>query len=326
VDHVETARGAVEIDQLGHVLMHEHVFTLDVEFTQNYPEQWEGDDQRVDDAVAKLDALKRSGIDTIVDLTVFGLGRYVPRIQQVAERAAVRIILATGIYTFDEVPRPARLWGPRAPLGGVDRMAELFIREIREGIGDTGVRAAILKCATGEPGVTAGVDRVLRAVATAHLETGVPITTHTVAKKRHGLDQQRVFLEEGVDLRRVIIGHCGDAEDVGYLRELAAAGSYLGMDQFGVDFMSTFDDRVSLVSKLCHEGLADHLILSNDFACYADIIDDAARAQLNPRWSYTLITEAVVPALRQQGVSDEDIEQMLVINPRRIFRGDGAGR
>src|SRR5438046_2106277 len=70
VDDVETARGAVEIDQLGHVLMHEHVFTLDVEFTQNYPEQWEGDEQRVDEAVAKLDALKRSGIDTIVDLTV----------------------------------------------------------------------------------------------------------------------------------------------------------------------------------------------------------------------------------------------------------------
>ena len=86
VDHVETARGAVDIEQLGNVLMHEHVFTLDVEYTQNYPEQWQGDEHRVDDAVAKLDALKRSGIDTIVDLTVFGLGRYVPRIQQVAER------------------------------------------------------------------------------------------------------------------------------------------------------------------------------------------------------------------------------------------------
>src|SRR5437773_5391757 len=101
-------------------------------------------------------------------------------------------------------------------------MTDMFVRDIEHGIADTGVKAAILKCATDEPGVTPGVERVLRAVAQAHRATGVPISTHTHALTRVGLEQQRIFREEGVDLTRVVIGHSGDTSDVGYLEELIA--------------------------------------------------------------------------------------------------------
>ena len=89
-------------------------------------------------------------------------------------------------------------------------MTELFVREIREGIGDTGVRAGILKCATDRAGITPGVERVLRAVAQAHRQTGTPITTHTPTPPQPwGLEQQRILAEEGVDLTQVVIGHSG---------------------------------------------------------------------------------------------------------------------
>ena len=114
---------------------------------------------------------------------------------------------------------------------GVDHVADLFIRDITQGIGNSGVKAAIIKCATDEGGLTPGVERVLRACARTHRQTGVPITTHTHAPSFRGRDQQRVFEEEGVDLSRVIIGHCGDSTDLDYLKELMDRGSMIGMDR-----------------------------------------------------------------------------------------------
>ena len=141
--------------------------------------------------------------------------------------------MATGLYTYNDIPFRFHYEGPGGMLGGPEIMTEMFVRDIEQGIADTGVKAGILKCATDEPGITPGVERVLRAVAQAHKRTGVPISTHTHAGLRRGLEQQRIFEEEGVDLSRVVIGHSGDSTDVGYLEELIAAGSYLGMDRFG---------------------------------------------------------------------------------------------
>jgi phosphotriesterase-related protein len=318
--NVATVNGMIDAARLGPTLMHEHIFTMDVEFTQNYGESWGDEEARVEDAILRLEALRQEGIGTIVDLTVFGLGRYIPRIQRVAAKTSLNIVAATGAYTFDDVPRPFRFRGPGSPLGGDEPMVDLFVREIRDGIADTGVRAGILKCATGPAGITPGVERVLRAVAKAHKETGVPISTHSVSRTRNGLEQQRILADEGVDLGAVVIGHCGDgAPD--YLREIIANGSYIGMDQFGIDFMSPFEDRVSLVAAMCAEGHADRMVLSHDHVCWADILDSETIGQLSPNWNYLHVSRDVLPELRRRGVPDSQIEQMLVINPRCILQG-----
>ena len=107
--------------------------------------------------MAKLQELKRQGIDTLVDLTVIGLGRYIPRIKAIADLVPeINIVVATGVYTYNEVPMFFHFQGPGTVLGGPEPMVEMFIREIREGIADTGVRAGILKCATDQPGMTPG--------------------------------------------------------------------------------------------------------------------------------------------------------------------------
>jgi phosphotriesterase-related protein len=321
---IQTVRGSLDTASLGRTLMHEHVFVLSTEIMQNYPEDWGDEEQRVEDAIARLNELKSVGVDTIVDLTVTGLGRYIPRIQRIAAATDLNIVVATGLYTYNDVPHYFHFRGPGTLLDGPELMVDMFVRDITEGIADTGVKAAILKCATDEPGVTPGVERVLRAVARAHRQTGVPISTHTHAGTRRGLEQQRIFAEEGVDLSRVVIGHSGDTTDVGYLEELIAAGSYIGMDRFGIDVILPFEERVDIVARMCERGHADKMVLSHDAACHNDWLDDDVLAQVTPRWNYLHITHDVIPALKERGVTDEQLHQMLVENPRSIFERQGS--
>ena len=317
VASVETVRGPVELSRLGTTLMHEHVFVLDPELLQNYPEDWGDEEQRIADAAARLNELKSRGVDTIVDLTVIGMGRYIPRIQRVAERTTINVIVATGIYTYNDVPLAFHFRGPGTVLGGHELITEMFVRDIERGIGNSGVKAAILKCATDEPGITLGVERILRATAQAHRQTGAPITTHTHAATRVGLDQQRILHQEGVDLSRVIIGHSGDTTDLRYLEELIANGSYLGLDRFGLDSLLPFEERVTTVATLCASGYAAKMVLSHDASCFLHWIPGVQ--QLLPRWNYMHISNDVIPALRKKGVTTGQLHTMLVENPTKIF-------
>ena len=321
---VNTARGAIDAADLGVTLMHEHVFIMTTEIMENYPEGWGDGAKREADAIARLNELKSRGVDTIVDLTVIGLGRYIPRIARIAAATDLNIVVATGLYTFNDVPMYFHYLGPGAPLGGPEIMTEMFVRDIEHGIADTGVKAAILKCATDEPGVTPGVERVLRAVAGAHRQTGVPISTHTHAGTKRGLEQQAIFAEEGVDLSRVVIGHSGDTTDIAYLEELIAAGSYIGMDRFGVDAYLSTEDRVNTVATMCERGHADKMVLSHDASCYFDALPEATLPIALPNWHYLHIHNDVIPALKERGVTDEQLTTMLVDNPRTIFSTKGG--
>lgn len=318
-DFVSTAGGVIGIEQLGVTLMHEHIFVMSTEVTQNYPSKWGDENRRINDAIIRLNSLKDRGVDTIVDLTVVGLGRYIPRIAQIAAATELNIIVATGLYTYNELPMYFQYNGPGTPLGGVEPMVEMFVRDIEEGIAETGIRAGILKCATDAPGVTPGVDRVLRAVAEAHRCTGAPISTHTDAATRRGLEQQRIFADAGVDLSRVVIGHCGDTNDLAYLEELINNGSYIGMDRFGVDAYLSFEDRVDTVARMCERGHTDRMVLSHDASCYYDVWPETLIQTALPNWHYQHIFNDVLPALKQRGVTDEQVHTMLVDNPKRIF-------
>jgi phosphotriesterase-related protein len=321
---VQTARGPVDSTVLGTTLMHEHVFVLDREISENFPEDWGAEEPRVASAVARMNELKSRGVDSIVDLTVLGLGRYVPRIERIAAQTSLNIIVATGIYTYCDLPHYFSYRGPGTILGGPELITDMFVRDIEKGIADTHVKAGILKCATDAPGLTPGVERILRATAQAHRQTGVPISTHTHARRRVGLDQQRVFREEGVDLSRVIIGHSGDTTDLDYLHELMANGSYIGMDRFGIDSILPFEDRVSTVARLCEQGHAQQMVLSHDAACFNHWLPEHQLPAILPRWHYLHIHNDVIPALLGAGVTQAQLDTMLIENPKKIFEHQGA--
>ncbi|MEE3140790.1 MAG: phosphotriesterase-related protein [Actinomycetota bacterium] len=317
----ETATGPISPSQLGRVLMHEHVFVVSTEIQQNYPQEWGDEQARIDDAVDRLTELKENGIETIVDPTAIGLGRYIPRIQAVANRIDLNIVCATGLYTFNELPHYYR----RRTSDNVDALTTHFVQDIVDGFADTGVKAGVIKCATDKPGLTPDVERVLRACAQAHRETGCPITTHTNAELKRGLDQQQIFTEEGVDLTRVVIGHCGDTQDLGYLQQLLDAGSVLGMDRFGIDGYLTTEQRVAVVAELCRRGHADQLVLSHDASCYIDWIEGEVPLAPLPNWHYLHISKDVIPALLEAGVTAAQIETMLVDTPQRFLQSQNLG-
>ena len=321
--NINTVKGSIESAGLGTTLMHEHVFILTPEIAQNFPKDWGNEEQRITEAITRMNELKSRGVDSIVDLTVIGLGRYIPRIKRVAEKTGINIIAATGVYTYNDVPMYFHFRGPGTVLGGPELMTEMFVRDIEEGIADTGVKASILKCATDQQGVTPGVERVLRAVAKAHRKTGVPISTHTHAHSQRGLDQQQIFEQEGVDLSRVIIGHSGDTTDLDYLETVISKGSYIGMDRFGIDTILSFEDRVSTVARMCERGHAGKMVLSHDAACFSDWLPEAVYTMM-PNWHYLHIHNDVIPALKQRGVTDDQISTMLVDNPRKIFERQGS--
>jgi phosphotriesterase-related protein len=318
---IPTAGGAIDTGALGRTLMHEHVFVLTTEVQQNYPDEWD-EQTRVTDAIEKLTALKAAGIDTIVDPTVIGLGRYVPRIMAVAEQVDLNIVLATGVYTYDDVPNFFRIRGPAIAEGLPEPMVAMFVRDLTEGIAGTGARAAFLKCAIDVPGLTPGVERVLRAVAQAHRETGAPVMVHTAPHHRSGLDVHRVLESEGVDPRHVLLAHSGDSSDADHLSDLAERGYLLGMDRFGIDVIAPLEERVAIVAELAARGYAERMVLAHDAACYIDWFDPALLAGWT-NWHYLHITNDVLPALREHGVTDAQIDTMLVDNPRRWFE---AGR
>ncbi len=315
---VSTLKGPIDTGEMGSTLMHEHVFVLTPDMLQNYPAGWD-EDARVSDAVARLERLAALGVRTIVDPTVVGLGRYIPRLQRIAPQVDINIVPATGLYTYNDVPWAFHYTGPGTPFGGDEPMVDLFVQDITEGIAGTGVKAAFLKCAIDQPGLTPGVERVIRAVARAHRATGAPITVHTSVANQSGLIAQRVLREEGVDLSRVVMGHSGDSTDLDYLRKLADAGSYLGMDRFGIDVILPTADRVATVAALCREGYADRLVLSHDASCYIDWFDPDLIHAAAPNWHYEYISTDVLPALRDAGVTDQQIAIMMEANPRRYF-------
>jgi len=312
---VETATGPLATAELGPTLMHEHIVTRSPGVQENWPHLWDraGILALADRKMADLHA---RGIRTIVDLTTVDLGRDLDLIAQVARRSPVRVIVATGVW-----------WMPQRYFGGhgVDEVAALFIRDIRQGIGQSGVKAAIIKCATDTAGVTPVIENILRAAARAQKATGVPISTHTWAAGRTGEAQQAIFAQEGVDLRRVIIGHSGDSDDLRYLRGLMERGSTIGMDRFGLDNFLPTDKRVEVLATLCAEGYAPKMVLSHDANCWTDMLSEEAKRRTRPRWHYTHISDDILPALRKAGVTEDQLDQMLVGNPRAIFEGAPRG-
>ena len=322
---VETFRGPVASTDLGTTLIHEHVFVGHQELDLNLPHPEWDEDALVASAIRGFEELWELGVRTVVDLTVVGLGRDVRRVARVAERTRVNLVGATGYYTADVLPAYFQTHGPGLLVGGPDPLEELFVSDIEDGMAGTGVRAGMLKVVTDRPGLTPDVCRVMAAAAVAHQQTGVPITTHTHAPSRNGRDQLAFFVARGISPERLIIGHCGDTEDLTYLRELMDSGATIGMDRFGMEHVLPDDRRVKTVLELLRLGYADRIVLSHDAAFFSRVTPPSWRATHAPHWHMQSLPLRIVPQLLAGGASEEDIQQMLVANPARLLTPGGVG-
>jgi phosphotriesterase-related protein len=311
----ETVRGPVALDALGPTLMHEHVFILDpgalASFGTHFGTSYWDEEARVAAAVAELRRLREAGIQTIVDPTAYGLGRDIPRIQRVNDGVDLNILVATGVYAFVELPG---FLGYRTD----DWIVDLFVHEIREGIGDTGVKAAFLMCAVDRHGLVGDVPRILSLVAAAAVETDAPVMVHTHAASRSGLVALDALVRDGVDPRRVVVAHAGDSNDLGYLRAMADTGASLGCDRFNIEHFNPDEDRIRTLVALVEAGYVDQIHLGHDAATFHDfMIGNPLFADEHP--NYLHLSTRILPRLLAEGVTQQQLDEMLVENPRRFF-------
>jgi phosphotriesterase-related protein len=302
--------GPVQPNDLGRTLMHEHIFIRSPGVFEAWPHLWDRDAE-ITRAIEALNALAAAGFRTLVDLTTIDLGRDVDMVATVAAAVDVHIVMATGIWRV-----PPLYVEQRSP----DRLADLFVRDIEQGMAGTAWRAGVIKLAT-EPSVDAANERILTAGARASVRTGVPISTHSYPPTRSGLAQQDIFEREGVDLANVVIGHSGDSDDLDYLRALMDRGSTIGMDRFGLPQFLPDERRIAAVARLCEAGYTDRMVLSHDANCFMDTTPQRYKDERLPDWHFLHLHRTILPALRERGVSEADIETMLVANPRRILSG-----
>lgn len=323
---IQTVTGPISPDELGRTLAHEHLLI-------GYP-GWESDTIRRGPSRAealarcldRVSEMKAHGVRSMIDPCPNDLGRDVSFMAEVASRAGLQIICATGLYKEDEGGAP--YWKFRARFGATAAsIAELYIHELTKGIGDTDIKAGIIKVATGAHGITPYERTLLEAAAIASCETGAPITTHT-DEGRFGDEQQKILTDAGVPAHRIIIGHSCGTSDHAYHMRILERGSYLGFDRFGILVLQDDEVRVKSLLALLAAGKERQLVVSHDSVwCWrGEPIPDAndpGLVALLSIWTPTHFFERIIPKLKAGGATDAQITRMLEENPRRFFAGEG---
>jgi len=328
---VQTVTGPVEGAELGRTLVHEHIRISYAGETLDPAYAWDRA-ETVERAVDKMGELLDAGFSTFVDPCPIELGRDPELYAEISSRSGMRIVCTTGFYTEHLGSGLPFYWRARYP----EEIAELYVKELSEGIaGAGGIRAGAIKAATGTE-VTPAESRCLTGAALAQREVGCAIITHTENSK-HGDVQQDLFADGGANLGRVLIGHQDEQTDVAPIRKLAERGTFVGVDRIGLEILAPDERRADHVAALVREGFASQVCLSQDHICaltaprssfYVAAEHRAAAATRREEiawqvWQrpYTYIVTDFVPRLLERGVTEADVETIFVDNPRRLLTG-----
>ncbi len=310
--HVQTVHGAIDPADLGWTLPHEHT---QISLWQ-IPGRWDYWQLTRDQPliVEELAGFRDAGGKAIVDLTLPGIGRDPTWLREVAAATNLHVVMGCGWYRGAYYPAEARI-----DRRSVDDLADELVAEATDGAGASDVRPGIIgEIGTDKPWVSALEERVHRAAARAARRTGLAITTHAVLSPV-GLDQLRIFEDEGADPTRIVIGHADSYPLLDHHLAIIERGANVEFDFLGMAFTPTErlgEGRVvELVCELLARGHADHILLSQD------VCHDSQLRHYEGN-GYTYLARMFLPRLRAAGVSDAEIETMTVANPRRLLTLD----
>lgn len=300
---VMTVLGEVAPDELGITLSHDHILVDGWGLRQLYEAIL--DDEQI--ALAELVRYREAGGRTICDPTNNGLGRDPEALARLSRASGVNIVMGAGWYR--EIVYPESI-----TTTSTAELAAQLVREITDGVGETGIRPGFIgEIGTERGHITPHAERVFRAAGRAHAETGIPILTHTTHWGELALEQLDLLAEEGVDPEAVIVSHLGDRKGVEHMLPIAERGAWINIDNLAfIDGYAPLAFRIDNIVEMCRRGLADRVMLSNDICELGQL---AAYGGVG----YDNVITNVIPLLSEQGVSDADIEQMTVANPARAF-------
>jgi len=312
---INTVNGPIPVEQLGVTLMHEHILQANWSMRMSYP-HWFNYEEFIEYATEDVKRTHEIGVQTLVEQTPVCLGRDIHAIKDVADRTGMQIIACTGFFYTEN----QWLFGRSE-----ESLMECMRKDIEEGIQDTNIRPGLIKCATDVAGITPINEVLLNAHAQMSKESGLPIATHSYYGNRSGIGQMDIFEKYDLNPEKILIGHCGDTNDCGYLEELLNRGCYIGLDRFGDDEKNPLKNRVDTLMKLCERGWIKQLMISHDYVSFVDLgrfewknkrNTDPDDAIYNSRY----IHRYVLPMLRELGFGEEGINQLLVENPMNYFK------
>lgn len=313
---IQSVLGPVDSEDLGQTLIHEHIMCVDWSMRMNFGLRYFDYEWMAETGAAMLKkAREEYGIRTVVDGTPVNLGRDVRLMAEISERSGVNIIASSGFYYQEE---------PCLASRSADDIYEWLDLECSEGIDGTGIWPGILKTAVGADGVTPMLEHVLTAAGRVSDSRRLPIFCHHDVSVRNGMEILDVFEKSRADLSRIIMGHSGDTDDCEYLISMLKRGCFLGMDRFAYcDVSLSLDKRVKVIAELFQKGYEKQLVLSHDYGIYmgfqGTMEDEKKKDHLNCEVDYTFIHRNVLPALRQYGLTEQDMRLLMVDNPRRLF-------
>ena len=304
---IHTIRGSVEIDSLGLILPHEHLFTdLRGPRVADYAQ---ADPSAVVEVVEPhLAEACKAGVTALVECSTVGVGRNLAVLRRLAEASSIHIIAPTGVYRDAYIPESLREIS-------VHDLADLWTTELTEGIEGTSIRAGFIKLAMSDDGPTALEIRILKAAVEASENTGAVIASHTIGGKvaRQEMD---VLEEAGLDLHRFIWIHGQTEPDVSILEEAARRGAYVELDSVGA-FHQSQSELLETTIALIQAGFTDHLLLSHDAGWY-----NPARPDGLPEdgfRGYTALSRDFIPGLLKRGITEEQVRLITVNNPANAF-------
>jgi len=323
---LNTVTGPIDVEDLGPTLMHEH---LRIDFagwqsnTRLPPLQTH--EEMVEICIKNIRGLQERGVKSLLDPCPIDLGRDVRLAEEVSSKTGFQIICATGLYKEEWGGAPYWKFRRHFDRGGSDEMAELFIHELTKGIGDTGIKAGIIKVATGLGEISEYDMSVVEAAAIASVETGAPITTHT--EEGGGGDiQQKILLDAGVPAHQIIIGHSCGTDNHDYHMNLLARGTYIGFDRFGIITEYPDEKRVASLLRLLKKNKGDRIVVGQD-SCWCSaggLVPEDVFATLDQEVIFNPLHfhDHIIPQLLAGGATQQQIDQLLIDNPRRFFLGE----
>ena len=299
-----TVSGPVDPQQAGVTLSHEHLLCDLWPLFPSYNNIL--DDEAL--AIRELKCYQEAGGQTLVDCTSIGLGRDAPALRRISQATGVNIVMGTGWYREEVYPKTIY-------ENSTNELADFMMREILHGVDGTDIRAGMIgEIGTERYYITPVQERVFRAAARAQQQTGVSIWTHTTHFGELALEQIDLLEEEGVPSDRIVISHMGDRPAADRFLAIANRGVYLSIDNIGYRGDGYPEDtvRIENIQKLIAGGHLDQLMLSLDICMKDHLLAYGGKG-------YAYLQRKFLPELRDAGVTDEQIRQMTVLNPRRAL-------
>lgn len=300
---IRTVLGDIDKSKLGVTMAHEH-FIVDLDRIRK---DGVSKIETVEEVIPEIELMQKQGVNSAFEVTTNDMGRDPIKLKEISEKTGLNIVCSTGYYLseyhYDWMNNASK-----------EEIADIYIKDLLEGINDTGVKAGLIgEIASSKTEFVGNEKKILEAAAIASVKTGAAVSTHT--GKYTSKETVETLLNAGVNPDKIIIGHQDLIDDTNYHLQLLHYGVNIAFDTCGKSAYVKDEVRAHNIIKLIEKGYGDHIVMSNDISRRTYFTSYGQNGYLS-------VMKIVVPFLKEYGAKKEDIDRLLINNPARIVDND----